>query len=132
MGDSRVRYACLAERLIANSVIAEHGDCWLWTGRTRRGYGAINIRDEDGTHRTRQAHRVAYELWIGPIPSGHTVEHTCRQTLCINPGHFEALTNQENAARSQRDNPRAPWYSRRAISGDDNGESETGRACDQP
>jgi len=47
--------------------------CWLWTAATIRGYGAINIAGQ-----ARYAHRVAYEMWRGPIPDGLDIDHLCR------------------------------------------------------
>jgi len=47
------------------------------------------------------AHRFAYEQFIGPIPSGLTVDHLCFERRCVNPGHLEAVTNEENARRGQ-------------------------------
>lgn len=45
------------------------------------------------------AHRVAYELLIGPIPAGMTLDHLCRNRLCVNPVHLEAVTNRVNILR---------------------------------
>lgn len=45
------------------------------------------------------AHRVAYELCIGPIPTGLTIDHLCRNTRCVNPKHLEAVTLRENILR---------------------------------
>lgn len=45
------------------------------------------------------AHRVAYETWVGPIPDGLTIDHLCRNRLCIEPTHLEPVTNRENIQR---------------------------------
>jgi hypothetical protein len=33
------------------------------------------------------------------IPEGHEVDHLCRNPSCINPGHFELVTKNENIRR---------------------------------
>lgn len=46
------------------------------------------------------AHRAAYELLVGPIPAGLTLDHLCRNTKCCNPAHLEPVTNAENVRRA--------------------------------
>jgi HNH endonuclease len=67
------------------------GDCWRWTGDVSvRGYGRI---------KRRAAHRVSYELFVGPIPAGMTIDHLCFNTRCVNPAHLEPVTAEENLRR---------------------------------
>lgn len=51
------------------------------------------------------AHRVAYELAIGPIPEGLTIDHVkargCTRVDCCNPAHLEAVTYAENQHRGR-------------------------------
>lgn len=70
--------------------------CWIWTAGTRKGYGAFHQAG-----RTRQAHLVAYEWEIGPVPAGLVLDHKCRRTLCVRPSHLEPVTNQENILRGE-------------------------------
>lgn len=56
------------------------GGCWLWTGNVNHGYGRVRR----GTH-TAYAHRMAYELLVGPIPDGLELDHLCRVRHCVNP-----------------------------------------------
>lgn len=71
------------------------GGCWLWTGhRTSGGYGGVAL-----SGRSLRAHRVAYELLVGPIPEGLQLDHLCRVRLCVNPDHLEPVTQTENVRR---------------------------------
>jgi hypothetical protein len=84
--------------------VAEDG-CWMWIGRTtQNGYG-LSRRRVDGKKRTIMAHRHAYEVFVGPIPEGLHLDHLCRTPLCVNPGHLEPVSPQENNRRS--DSPSA-------------------------
>jgi hypothetical protein len=69
--------------------------CWLWTGTKTKtgGYGELSIKNA-----TRRAHRVAYELWVGPLDETLVVHHTCSVRTCVNPAHLQAITQHENAA----------------------------------
>jgi len=72
--------------------------CWLWTAaHYPNGYGTIRI---DGTPgRMVSAHRLAYEMLVGPISNGLEIDHRCRQRCCVNPAHMEPVTHAENVRR---------------------------------
>jgi hypothetical protein len=70
--------------------------CWVWTGRpASNGYGKLGWGG-----RTLSAHRVSHELFVGPIPEGLTIDHLCRNKMCVKPKHLEAVTHRENVLRS--------------------------------
>lgn len=98
--ESNLDPAHLLERLDLRSESADRGyetGCLTWTGpRNNRGYGYITV---DG--RKVLVHRLAYELLVGPIPTGLTIDHLCRQKDCREHTHLEPVTERENYRRGQ-------------------------------
>lgn len=82
-------------RLLRHMRVTELG-CWEWTGVTaRNGYGSMQIKD-DGKWVTARVHRVAYGIFIGPVPEGRNVLHSCDIRRCFNPSHLRIGTQSEN------------------------------------
>lgn len=80
--------------------------CWLWT-RARfpgTGYGAFWA----GKGSLRKAHRVAYELTVGPIPAGLDLMHHCDVRHCVRPDHLSPATRAENQQDMVRKGRHAP------------------------
>jgi hypothetical protein len=76
-------------------------DCWEWQGYVdRNGYGRIYDRTRPKNRRTDWVHRVFYERHKGPIPERHEIDHTCQNTICVNPDHLDAVTKAEHVART--------------------------------
>lgn len=76
--------------------VDKDADCWEWRGsRNHKGYGLARRRDGKGI----QAHRLAYELTVGPIPEGLEIDHLCVNRGCVNPSHLEPVTHTENIRR---------------------------------
>ena len=69
--------------------------CWMWTG-AQNGHGYGHLRS---FYRNYPAHRVAYELAVGAIPSGMEMDHLCRVPLCVNPDHLEPVHHWDNVRR---------------------------------
>lgn len=83
-------------------------DCWPWTGPVApQGYGVTYAGGK-----RQGAHRVAYQLNVGPIPPGLCIDHLCHNAdplcgldndcphrRCCNPAHLEATTSQMNSLR---------------------------------
>jgi hypothetical protein len=83
----------LFERFVSRVRLTPTG-CWMWTGGTNGRYGQFRVYEV-----VVYAHRFAYEGLVGPIPKGLTIDHLCRNKLCVNPQHLEPVTLAENARR---------------------------------
>ena len=78
--------------------------CWDWTASTAsHGYGQFSIT-VDGKLRVLRAHRVSHEIFIGPIPAGLDVLHSCDRPVCVQPAHLRAGTATENTQDSRERN----------------------------
>jgi hypothetical protein len=85
------------ELVMAKHVEIQVSGCWIWTGcRNSRGYGQTRFNGK-----TLKAHRVMFTAIKGEIPTGWTVDHTCRARFCVNPDHLEAVTHRTNTLRGR-------------------------------
>lgn len=77
--------------------------CWPWTGRrnkvrpgpggeVRPGYGLITIGNNEWL-----AHRFSYGYFVGGHRPGLTLDHVCRNSLCVRPDHLMPMTQRRNS-----------------------------------
>lgn len=91
---------------------ADPAECWRWTaGLDRYGYARFK---PTGSDVPAGAHRVAYEMFVGPLPADRPhLDHLCHgwdatcaggprcpHRSCVNPFHLEPVTNAENRRRA--------------------------------
>jgi hypothetical protein len=86
----------LAERIEDMSMPEPMSGCVLWLGALdAAGYGRIRV----GPGVVRMSHVVAYELGVGPIPTGMDLDHLCRNRACRAEWHLEPVTRRVNLLR---------------------------------
>lgn len=82
--------------------------CWPWTGRRNKvvlspdgepapGYGLISIGNHDWL-----AHRYSYGNFVGGHRNGLTLDHVCRNSLCVRPDHLMPMTQRRNSELEHR------------------------------
>lgn len=93
IADRGIVYGRMDARFKSKFIIS--GNCWLWqAGTMADGYGSYSLNGK-----TTRAHRYAYEWAYGLIPTRLVIDHLCRNILCVNFYHLEAVTNGENLKR---------------------------------
>lgn len=70
--------------------------CWIWQGRVG-GTGKYPQISLGG--RQTMVHRIIFEELIRPLIAGETIDHLCRNRLCVNPKHLEAIPLRDNVKR---------------------------------
>lgn len=75
--------------------VKDDSGCWLWPRAiTKNGYAVLRIGK--GSGKLWLLHRLAWELWNGPIPNGLWVLHRCDVRRCYNHEHLFLGTQQDN------------------------------------
>jgi HNH endonuclease len=78
------RFYRLLERFEEKLTVIPDG-CWLWHGPIDKLSGVAGIGIGGKGY---GAHRIAYRIFIGPIPANMDVIHTCANKHCVKPHHL--------------------------------------------
>jgi hypothetical protein len=90
----------MEHRLLSRIEQITESGCWVWMGAlTLNGYGLIGTGNGPTRNHLGRAHRIAYELYRGPIPEGMQLDHLCRVRCCANPWHCEIVDGKTNVLR---------------------------------
>lgn len=78
---------------------ADAGECWTYRDSDNyvSEYGRFKLFGVE-----QQAHRIAYRDFGHKLTDEQQIDHLCRNTLCVNPDHLEAVTQTENVRRGKR------------------------------
>lgn len=75
--------------------------CWNWTGQTNHSRGGVGAlapyaaMQRNKKHVT--VHRYLHEQMIGrKLSKSEHAHHKCRNTLCVNPEHIEAIDQSDH------------------------------------
>lgn len=88
---------CIAskEKVLERCAPEPNTGCWLWLGvADKDGYGSFSYCRR--FHMV--AHRYSYLAFIGEIPKGLFVCHTCDTRSCVNPEHLFLADHKANMA----------------------------------
>lgn len=75
----------------------QEGECLVWTGSVNHnGYPETSIY-----YKRVRIHKWYYETFIGNIPEGYDIDHTCGNRRCLAQEHLEPVTRKENLRRAR-------------------------------
>lgn len=101
------KYASREEAFWAHVAVGQGDECWEWRRGHLNGYGRLTTRA--GRSDEVYAHREAWFLTHGAIPSDLWVLHHCDNRGCCNPCHLYLGDHVQNMAdMAQRGRSRGP------------------------
>lgn len=90
------------ELYLMNRIEKALNGCWLWKTGAENRYPLAEYKNK-----SMPAHRASYEEFVGKIPVGLIVRHTCDNPKCINPEHLVLGTKKDNRQDFMKRHPRA-------------------------
>ena len=91
------RLVQLHPKIRTRVAVDDRSGCWPWRGdKGRYGYG---LAPADAEGRRTGAHRLLYQELVGPIDPELTLDHLCRNRICVNPAHMEPVSRWESVRR---------------------------------
>jgi len=86
----------LKDRIERKCFRNENG-CLVWTGNVdTAGYPNVKWKNKNYL-----VHRAYYKIVVEDIQKHDTLDHLCRNKLCIEPKHLEPVSRSENVKRMQ-------------------------------
>lgn len=84
------------DKVLGGITVVQRGEweCWEWPLTKGERYAQFKHGG-----RLHLAHRFSYEVFVGSIPEGLTIDHLCRNTACVRPEHLEPVTMRVNVLR---------------------------------
>lgn len=108
--------APMSRRIMEKTFVSPSG-CWIWTGAKKpTGYGNIKFGDK-----VIGAHVASFLTFVGHVPEGHYVCHSCDMPSCVNPAHLFVGTpevNQRDSIAKGRKTKRGPDAGKRKVRSD--------------
>lgn len=84
-------YTSIESRFFKKVKIDSVTQCWEWQSNKSCGYGNFYYKK-----RQWKAHRISYIYYIGEIPEGMNVLHSCDNPGCVSPFHIFIGTQLDN------------------------------------
>ena len=76
------------ETRLGQRIVPMPNGCWAMDGNLDK-YGTFHEAGYAGSER---AHRIVYEVLVGPLDPDDVLHHECRNKGCVNPEHLTPMS----------------------------------------